>query len=35
MWNIIPRISGALISRHLRISYQAGVGLALLARNHV
>lgn len=32
MWNIIPQISGALISRHLRISYKAGVGLALLAR---
>lgn len=32
MWNIIPQISGALISRHLRISYEAGVELALLAR---
>lgn len=32
MWNIIPQISGALISRHLRISYKAGVGLVSLAR---
>ena len=33
MWNILPQISGVLISRHLRVSYRAGVKLAILAHD--
>ena len=33
MWNILPQISGVLISRHLRVSYRAGVKIAHLSHN--